>query len=69
MQTIGLKTVATMTKKSLDALLSSFPSSAVINRTPIVITVTSPEGGKVLSAMHVRGGWHVMAMPGLVEAK
>jgi hypothetical protein len=59
-----------LTTKQLDALLAGFPSAAVINRHATVVTVTAPNGTKVLSAVKPSGRaiWHVMAVEGLVTA-
>lgn len=59
-----------LTTKQLNALLAGFPKAAVISRHETIITVTAPNGKKVLSAAKApaRALWHVMAVEGLIQA-
>lgn len=65
----NLKTVGTLTTMQLHELLLSLPSSANKRINEGIVTVYAPKGQKVISAASSDGRyWHVMAVPGLIEA-
>lgn len=58
-----------LTTQQLKELVIQFPEEAQVFRADTIITVTAPNGVKVLSAIkhHTQEMWHVMAMPKLVH--
>ena len=58
-----------LTTQQLKELVFSFPEEAQIFRADTIITVTAPNGVKVLSAIkhHTLEQWHVMTMPKIVQ--
>jgi hypothetical protein len=56
------------TRGALDAIIAQFPPSMVHAHESIIV-VRTENGAKVLSAAKVRGGWHVMAVDGLISIK
>lgn len=65
-----MKTLGLLSTRQLDGLLGSFPKAARIERTDSTVSVYAPKGQHVLSAVSPNGRqWHVMTVPGLVDAK
>ena len=60
-----------LSTKELKALLAQFPANAKIEESEIVITVSAPDGTKVLSAIKAphRALWAVRAREGLINVK